>query len=209
MSTTSTMPSYRDTLSQSELAESHRLSHVAEGSASVTGMFRLLDVVLLGPCGGGLHAVRAGLERSHRARRRGARELADVLGQLLGPALQSASPDRRVEREEPGVQVDAPEPGLRLLGELAARRRRHHVSDAAAERRDGRRCAHGPHLLDVQARGADRLQDLLRREQPRPGDSRPHARSWARSTRTSWRSTHATAACCGTRPSPRSRTATR
>ena len=62
----------------------------------------------------------------------------------------------------------------RLAGD-AARRRRHHVSHAAAERRRRARREDRPRVLDLPApadAGSDRL---LRREQPRPGDSGRHA----------------------------------
>ncbi len=58
VSTTSTMPSYRDSLSSSELANLVGYLHVAEGSPPVTAMFRLLVVVLvaLAAAGYGLSA---------------------------------------------------------------------------------------------------------------------------------------------------------
>ena len=73
------------------------------------------------------------------------------------------------------VEVGAPGPGVRRLAVDPARRRRHHVSDRAAERRDGGRREDRPGVLAVSLHACARRARLLRREQSRRRDSRRHA----------------------------------
>ncbi len=62
----------------------------------------------------------------------------------------------------------------RLADDTVGRRRRH-VPDAAAERRRGARRQDRPRLLDLPPHAGSDAGRLLRREQPRPRDSRRHA----------------------------------
>ena len=119
--------------------------------------------------------ARAGRIRPPAGRGEGGAELAGVLRRVFQQSLQRAHADHDRQREEPRAVVDVSGGGRRRLADHAARRRRHHVSHAAAERRGRARRQDGPRLLDLPAPADARPDRLLRREQPRPGDSGRHA----------------------------------
>ena len=121
--------------------------------------------------------VLAGHRRAARQRRGRAAQLADVLRQLQGPALQRPRPDRPAQRRGARDRVGLPAPGARPRRDDPAGGRRRHVHHRIAQHRHRRRRGHGPPLLALRARAAGRGDHLLRAQQPRrrrAGRPRPH-----------------------------------
>ena len=119
--------------------------------------------------------ARAGRRRSSGERRQGSAELADVLRRVFQPSLQRPHPDHAGQRQEPRAEMDVSGRRRRRVADLAARRRRRDVSHAAAERRGRARRENRPCVLDLSPYAGPDADRLLRREQPRPRDSRRHA----------------------------------
>ena len=114
--------------------------------------------------------------RAPGERGEGAAELADLLGQLLQPALQPARPDHAGQRQEPEAEM-----GVSGAGRRATGRRRRWSSTASCISRSG---SNDVVALDAKTgrvfwiyryTPAADAHRLLRREQSRPRDSRRHA----------------------------------
>ena len=142
--------------------------------------------------------------RAAAERRQGAAQLPDLRRRLLQHALQHADADYAGERQEPEPRVGVSSGGHRKLAADAARGRRHHVPDAAAERRHRAGCHDRPRVLDLSlhatrtsSRAADRTIAAWRYS--------ASCSTWARSTATSSPSTREAAGRSGRRESPTAR----
>ena len=131
-----------------------------------------------------------------------AEELDPLERQLRPDALLPRQPDQRRQRRQARAEVRVPDRGARVDGDRADRHQRRHVPHDVVQprlrdRRDDRRG-----VLALQAQdGADHDRSAAA---PTTAASRSKATgsSWARSTRSSSRSTRRPASCCGKRRSP-------
>ena len=98
--------------------------------------------------------------------RQGAAQLPDLRRRLRQHALQHADADHAGERQGPEPRVGVSGGGHRKLAADTHRGRRHHVPDAAAERRRRAGCHDRPRVLDLSLHERGR-HCLLRLEQPR------------------------------------------
>ena len=91
----------------------------------------------------------AGHVRPHRQRRTRAAQLAELLGDARQPALQPARLDQHRQRRESRAAVGLAGALAREVRGHAARRRRHSLHRASAERRRGARCGYRANVLDA------------------------------------------------------------
>ena len=119
---------------------------------------------------------RAGHRRPPPARGRRAAELADLLG---GNYAASATACSRRSRRPTSTNLEQKwvlqNQVFGAWQSIAARRRRHHVPHAAAQRRHGARREDRPRVLALPLHAVARRAGLLRRQQPRRRDPRRHA----------------------------------
>ena len=144
-----------------------------------------------------------------RRRRRRREELAPLERQLRPDALLPRQPDQRRQRRQAEARVRVPDRGAGVDGDRADRRRRRDVPDHVVQSRLRDRRGDRRGVLALQAQARPDRRPSAAATTTAASRSRAASCSWARSTRSSSRSTPRPASCCGKRRSPIPRRATR